>query len=346
MSPGNNNLYGVNEINDTFPISVRKGNEIESMIIGSSIHKDIRKFIRPHLKPGLKLSELANLIENKCIELTNNNGINSGIGFPSSLSVNDCAAHFTPSSKYDVTLNKDSILKIDFGVEVNGWITDSAFTIAFNEKYKDLLDAVKEATYTGIKNAAYDVNIKEWGKDIQEVMESYECTIDGKTSPIKVLKNLGGHNILQNKIHGGIFLPAANINYYPDNLRFGKGVYAVETFGSTKSDWVIEKSNENTIYMNKQQNGLGFNPLLISDPSKKMYNNLLKNFSTIPYCDRYLDKIYDANYHNNIKELASSNIIGEYPPLHCSKGGMTAQYEHSVYLDDGKKLVLSQSSDY
>ena len=107
-------------------------NEVESLKVGSSIHKKIRNFIRPHLKPGLKLSELANLIENKCIELTDGKGINSGIGFPSSLSVNDCAAHFTPCSKYDVTLDENSITKIDFGVEVNGWITDSAFTFFSN----------------------------------------------------------------------------------------------------------------------------------------------------------------------------------------------------------------------
>merc|ERR1711991_1159822 len=104
-----------------------------------SIHKAIRRHIRPHLKPGLKLSELADLIEPKCTQLTNEKGVNKGIGFPSSLSVNDCAAHFTPSKLYDVTLDKNSITKIDFGVEVNGWITDSAFTIAFDDKYKNLL---------------------------------------------------------------------------------------------------------------------------------------------------------------------------------------------------------------
>ncbi len=339
-------LLGINDsdtLNNTSPLKVREGNQVESMIIGSSIHKAIRRFIKPHLKPGLKLSELANLIENKCIELTENQGINSGIGFPSSLSVNDCAAHFTPSSQYDVTLDENSILKIDFGVEVNGWITDSAFTIAFNDKYEKLLEAVKEATYTGIKNAAYEVNIKEWSKDIQEVMESYEVEIDGKIHPVQVLKNLGGHNILQNKIHGGIFLPGAYIDYYPENLRFGKGIYAIETFGSTKSNWVEEKHFENTIYMNKESNNTP-----ISLPShNSFYNNLMNNFSTLPYCDRYLDKLYPSTDYKPIMEsLSQSNVLSKYPPLFCSKGGMTAQYEHSIYLDEGKKLVFSQSIDY
>ena len=205
-----NKIVGVGNVpeDDIIPIELAnncKNDKVESLKIGASIHKNIRQFIRPHLKPGLKLSTLADLIENRCMELTKEQGIVKGIGFPSSLSVDDCAAHFTPSKIYDVTLNKDSILKVDFGVEVNGWIVDSAFTIAFNEDYIELLKAVKDATYTGIKNAAVDVNIKDWGKQIQEVMESYEVTLDGKTYPVQVIQNLGGHNILKGKIHGGTF---------------------------------------------------------------------------------------------------------------------------------------------
>ena len=284
------------------------------------------------------------MIENKCKDLTKNQGVNEGIGFPSSLSVNDCAAHFTPSKLYDVTLDNKSITKIDFGVEVNGWITDSAFTVAFNEDYKNLLDGVKDATYTGIKNAAVDVNIKEWGEKIQEVMESYEVEIDGKTHPVQVIKNLGGHNILKNRIHGGVFLPGALISHYPDNLKFQEGIYAVETFGSTKSDWVIERENENTIYMNK---ALTTSKLSKNKKLSSFYSTLLKKFNTIPYCDRYLDKLSDVKlYKPKMASLIDKDVVNKYPPLHCIKGGMTAQYEHTICLKDGKKIIFSESTDY
>ena len=346
------NVYGIGPVPTEEPIPIINANscindKVKSLEIGASIHKTIRRYIRPHLKPGLKLSTLANLIENKCTELTNNKGVVNGIGFPSSLSVDDCAAHFTPSKLYDVTLNEKSILKVDFGVEVNGWIVDSAFTVAFNDDYSELLKGVKDATNTGIKNAGIDVPIKEWGKDIQEVMESYEVEKDGIKYPIQVIQNLGGHNILKNRIHGGVFLPGAYIPYYPDNLRFKEGVYAVETFGSTKSNWVNEKKEENTIYMNKAHTTTKISK---NKDLTKFYKKLLKTYNTMPYCTRYLDKEYSVEkYMPNMEKLMEKEMVSGYPPLHCKNGGMTAQYEHTIYLSENKnskKIVFSKSTDY
>jgi len=44
-----------------------------------------------------------------------------------------------------------------------------------------LLAAVKDATNTGIKEAGIDVRLCDIGAAIQEVMESYEVEIEGKT---------------------------------------------------------------------------------------------------------------------------------------------------------------------
>lgn len=40
-----------------------------------------------------------------------------------------------------------------------------------------------------------DVQLCEIGAAIQEVMESYEIELDGKTYPIKSIRNLNGHSI-------------------------------------------------------------------------------------------------------------------------------------------------------
>ena len=69
----------------------------------------------------------------------------------------------------------------DFGTHIGGRIIDSAFTLAFNSKYDRLLEAVREATNTGVATAGIDVRLCDVGAAIQEVMESYEVDLDGKT---------------------------------------------------------------------------------------------------------------------------------------------------------------------
>lgn len=45
------------------------------------------------------------------------------------------------------------------------------------------------------------------GEAIQEVMESYEVTINGKTYPVKSVRNLNGHSIGPYQIHAGKSVP-------------------------------------------------------------------------------------------------------------------------------------------
>jgi methionyl aminopeptidase len=50
-----------------------------------------------------------------------------------------------------------------------GRIIDSAFTVAFNEKFDPLLLAVKAATNEGLQCAGIDMQMCEIGEAIQEV---------------------------------------------------------------------------------------------------------------------------------------------------------------------------------
>ena len=47
-------------------------------------------------------------------------------------------------------------MKLDFGTQIGGRIVDSAFTVHFNPKYDPLVEAVKAATETGVKEAGID----------------------------------------------------------------------------------------------------------------------------------------------------------------------------------------------
>jgi methionyl aminopeptidase len=183
------------------------------------------------MKPGTRLIDICNHIENMARFIVNKKGLECGNGFPTGCSLNHVAAHYTPNPGDFRTLEYNDVCKIDFGTHVNGLIIDCAFTVAFNPQYDDLLLAVQDATETGIKEAGIDVRLGDIGGAIQEVMESYEVVINGKTYPVKAVKNLCGHTIEPYKIHAGKSVPIVKKN---DNTKMEEGeLYAIETFGST-----------------------------------------------------------------------------------------------------------------
>ena len=67
-------------------------------------------------------------------------------------------------------------------------------------------------------------------------MESYELELGGKTFPVKAIRNLNGHDIIQGSIHGGKSVPIVKSQ---DNTKMEEGeVFAIETFGSTGKGYV------------------------------------------------------------------------------------------------------------
>ena len=59
----------------------------------------------------------------------------------------------------------------------------------------------------GVKTAGIDVRLCDIGAACQEVMESYEVEIGGKTYPVKSIRNLNGHSIGPYQIHAGKSVP-------------------------------------------------------------------------------------------------------------------------------------------
>jgi methionyl aminopeptidase len=209
---------------------------------GAEIHRQVRQWAQKNIKPGQSLTEIAEGIEDGVRALTGHQGleegdnIKGGIAFPTGLNLDHIAAHYSPNAGNKTLLSKDNVMKVDFGVHINGRIVDSAFTMAFDPMYDNLLEAVKQGTNTGIKEAGIDARMGEIGAAIQETMESYECNINGETFPIKCIRNLNGHDIRQWQIHGGKSVPIVKSN---DQTKMEEGeVFAIETFGSTGNGYV------------------------------------------------------------------------------------------------------------
>lgn len=64
----------------------------------AEVHKQVRAYARKTIKPGMTMTEIAELIENGTRALVEEEGLKRGIGFPTGLSLNHCAAHYTPNA--------------------------------------------------------------------------------------------------------------------------------------------------------------------------------------------------------------------------------------------------------
>ena len=74
------------------------------------------------------------------------------------------------------------------------------------------------------------------GAAIQEAMESYEVELNGQSIPVKCIRNLNGHDIIQYSIHGGKSVPIVKGG---DQTKMEEGeTFAIETFGSTGKGYV------------------------------------------------------------------------------------------------------------
>ncbi|KAA8493363.1 Methionine aminopeptidase 2B [Porphyridium purpureum] len=306
----------------------------------AEVHRRVRAYMKDYIKPGVKLIDMCERLENASRALIAENGLECGIAFPTGCSLNHVAAHYTPNAGDNTVLGKDDVMKVDFGVHINGRIIDSAWTVAFNEKYDPLLLAVKEATNKGLSEAGIDARLGEIGAAIQEVMESHEIELNGKVYPIRAIQNLNGHSIGPYQIHAGKTVPIVR-GGNATKMEEGE-FYAIETFGSTGRAHVIEDL-ECSHYMKNFD--VGRVPLRMAR-SKQLLATIEKNFGTLAFCRRYLDRLGETKYLMALKNLCDVGIVDSYPPLCDIRGSYTAQYEHTFVLRPTCKEILSRGDDY
>lgn len=327
------------------------------------------------------MSTFCEALENENRRLVGENGPQErGVAFPTGVSVNSCAAHWTPNpesagagSGADAVFREDSVVKIDFGTQVSGRIVDCAFSVAFDSTFDPLLAAVKEATEAGIRAAGVDARLGEIGGIIEEVLSSAELSLDGdrRTFPIKAIRNLSGHSIEPWKIHGGKSVPIVKSG---DPTRMEEGeFYAVEVFASSGRGDVIEEEDwaqcsHFMLDFDRCSTPAAYQAALGSlrlDSSKKLLAHIKKTFGTLAFCRRWLErpdggsftingnKGKQERYSSALKNLVDAGICASYPPLvdkpspgQRSNEVFTAQYEHTLVLRPECKEVLTRGDDY
>tara|TARA_B110000971_G_C19913060_1_gene455472 strand:+ start:92 stop:973 length:882 start_codon:yes stop_codon:yes gene_type:complete len=283
------------------------------------IHKIINQKIQNFLYDGISSLEIVEFIENEIKTLTKFNyeqPLKAGIGFPVGISINDVAAHFTPNKDNNPIISKDDIVKIDWGVHINGCISDGAFSWCPSGKYNELIAISKEATETGIKHAGPDAILGEIGREIQEVIESKEININGKLVGIKSIYDLSGHKIEPYRIHAGKAVPNIYIPYFERMIE--NEVYAIETFPTTGCGKVFNDKECNHFMIEHKQK--------FNKTTKKIFDVR----GTLAFCPRWFDF-----------DIPDNKYIKKYPVIRTTDGGVVAQYEKTVYVKDNGVYVIN-----
>ncbi|CAL2038741.1 unnamed protein product [Caenorhabditis brenneri] len=305
-------------------------------------HRQVRKYVKSWIKPGMTMIEICERLETTSRRLIKESGLEAGLAFPTGCSLNHCAAHYTPNAGDTTVLQWGDVCKIDYGIHVRGRLIDSAFTVHFDPRFDPLVEAVREATNAGIKESGIDVRLCDVGEVVEEVMTSHEVELDGKSYVVKPIRNLNGHSIAQYRIHAGKTVPI--VKGGEQTKMEENEIYAIETFGSTGKG-MVHDDMETSHYMKNFELADEKIPLRLQK-SKGLLNLIDKNFGTLAFCRRWIDRTGETKYLMALKDLCDKGIVDPYPPLCDVKGCYTAQWEHTILMRPTVKEVVSRGDDY
>jgi methionyl aminopeptidase len=313
-------------------------------IQSANIHKKVGSQLRNFITPNKTLHEIANYIENLIIEETNydiNNPLKAGIAFPVGLSLNNCAAHYSPNyNEKEVLLHNTDILKIDYGVHKNGVIIDSAFTISFNPDYQEFINISRNLTKYAISLCGPDAILGEIGEKIEEYAKSKEITINNKTYKLKTMEDLSGHLIAPYEIHAGKAVPNIKI-HYPLRMKEHE-YYAIEPFLTTGQGKSILKEPNSHFMLKMNHNELFLkNNIKYSVHQIDLYKTIIQKYGTLPFCQKWL-----YEYSDTLKEFSNTELLNVYPPIYDVKNSIISQFEHTIFIKSNGIINLTQNEYY
>ena len=292
---------------------------LEAGRIAARVRDEAAKMI----EAGRRLLDVCSFAEKLTLEL------GGKPAFPCNISINSVAAHYTPVIGDESAIPEGAVVKLDVGVHVDGYIADTAVTVALDDRWQPLLEAVREALENALKTVRPGARFAETGGVIAETIQRHG---------FKPVINLGGHSIARYRIHAGESIPNA---YDPMATgRYSPGrVYAIEPFGTNGEGVVYEDKKVVTIYA-LARTGLRRR---LNEVERRLLAAIQDRFKTLPFTERWLtDVVADVELlRKSLRRLARMGFLTQYPILVERRGGMVAQFEHTVLITDGGEVIVT-----
>ncbi|MCL7402694.1 MAG: type II methionyl aminopeptidase [Thaumarchaeota archaeon] len=265
------------------------------------------------VREGVSLIEVCSLLEGLILDE------GAKPAFPCNICINDVAAHYTPMIGDTSIIPSRSLVKIDIGVCVDGYIADTAISISLDMSLQPMVEAVNSALLEAVKIVKPGIQASMIGGVIQRVITS---------RGFKPIRNLTGHEIARYNLHAGLSIP--NIQTARSEKLQLNHVYAIEPFATTSDGGgEVVSSNTTTIYrLNVEK--LKFEKL--EEEEKKLLELIYGRFNGLPYTPRWIP---DFEKFSKIHErIARMGKIYSYPVLVERKGKPVAQAEHTIIVTE------------
>jgi len=246
--------------------------------------------------------------------------------FPCNVSINEITAHYTSPPNDERRIPEKALVKVDIGVHVDGYVTDTAFTACFNPDYKSMQSVAEHAPKAAIDNIHAGMSTSTIGAIIEKTI---------KNRGFKPIANLTGHSVGRYLIHAGTSIP--NVTQISlAKVKAGE-VYAIEPFVTLpNAGGRVEGSSEITIFRLVKARSVK-NPY-----AKQVLKYIEGNFRTLPFTERWLKSVVPADqYREAFEELLRSKTITGYPVFVEVSRKPVSQAEHTVLITENGCEVLT-----
>ncbi len=264
------------------------------------------------IKPDVSLAETADQVEQMVIDA----GL--GVAFPVNISLNESAAHDTPSPGDERIFKAGDMVKLDLGAHLDGYIADTAMTIDLGDQ-KQLVEASLAARDAAIALVRPGISIGELGTAV-----AYEIGSRG----FRPIANLTGHGLDQFRLHMGPNVP--NIGGVGGAVLEEGMAIAIEPFATTGTGYVSDLKRVE-IYSQRL-----WRPVRM--PASRKILSEIEPLQGLPFARRHLKT---AKPDFALTRLVREGVLHAYPVLADIPGSYVSQSEHTMIVTSDGCIVTT-----
>lgn len=294
--------------------------QVQDYINAGKIAAEVRENARKKYHVGSTLLEICESIEK---EIERKGG---KCAFPVNASLNEIAAHYTAEPNDSTVVKENDLLKIDLGVQINGYIADTAVTVCYDPNY----DYLVQAAEASLREAISIIRVGAKSSDVGKIIENTAKQMGGLP-----IANLSGHSLEQFTIHAGKSVP--NIWSIGSFSFQATEAYACEPFVTTPDGlgFVREGKTRNIFSLATRKRAK-------DDDANKLIDFIWQKFNMLPFALRWFIPEWDEKTARTLLDkLVQNKIVRSYPILVEANNQKVAQAEHTFIPQENGVTVTT-----